>query len=917
MSNTYIKKFSELPVKPTTTGGEKVIINDDGVAKQVPINTLHVVKDFNQNNPDAPDYIKNRPVYVEEGVDVEFIHTTESTIWAMQEVFDSATDDQFAFDFVYGAMVKAKPITLYLGQMAYCTFDGVEYECGAYEVTSAYGESTTVIGSNRVKCMYEGAEAGILDDIPFAIILTTEDTSTLISVLYYDTLSFDHDLLVTIKQSKVHTLDTKFLPKGYPYWETAELELTNETQEFLPGEYSTICEVVTSNRYYDYYYNHTLVNYTSFGGDNVTVIWDGATYKYDDSNMILVGDEFCVGNGAMLNSLSDYYNYKDTGEQFLILVQNHRIYLYSNVEGEHSYAVYGHTQIAHKMDSELADVDLYEYLKKDDAYSRYMTKSDADYRYITRDYASTNYVSKSTFNPSNYLTTSSASSTYLTKSVASNTYLTQSAADSRYLQEIPEDSTDYETRAHAEANYLKTSDLKPADWDYVETSYAYDVQEISNKPSVLIKKEVKGSPWVTMKHNQIGFYDPKPFSGFQDVGEITQENFNCGNGAWSVDRQLVVGRSSYIPAIDILDVTTGVVAHYNISAPGAFATHAVENTRNRIYAAYGKSIYVISAIDGSLIKTIDTELPYNICSIAVSPDGNRLIIAETTDYKTFAYSVAGENFALMGELGTRNMDDITAITNGETYPSGLNPVIQFNKDGTRVYVHSACVPGGMQVFDVSGGAIVQHAQYFGEKGANSRYPQMFVALDHSHSLAYIFNLNLSHVEVYDMSNDIFDLLYECDLNSSIGYVQSHHATVVDKNLIMIHSYLFRVYDNVIEYVGNFPSATYGASTTFLKTDSDMGYCVAGNKFWKIQRVYGAIYPDAANVKDLDKYCIGKVTTENKGDATAGSTATFKVFWEIDKTERDHFVLKADNSDKKFKVMVNDAGELITSEIIDE
>lgn len=916
MSNTYIKKFSELPVKPTTTGGEKVIINDDGVAKQVPINTLHVVKDFNQNNPDAPDYIKNRPVYVEEGVDVEFIHTTESTIWDMQEVFDSAADDQFAFDFAYGVMVKSKPITLYLGQMAYCTFDGVEYECGAYEVTSAYGDSTTVIGSNRVKCMYEGAEVGILDDIPFAIVLTTEDTRTLISILYYDTLSFDHDLLVTIKQSKVHTLDTKFLPKGYPYWETAELELTNETQEFLP-EYSTICEVVTSNRYYDYYYNHTLVNYTSFGGDDVTVIWDGVTYKYDDSNMILVGDEFCVGNGAMLNSFSDYYNYKDTGEQFLILVQNHRIYLYSNVEGEHSYAVYGHAQIAHKMDSELVDVDLYEYLKKDDAYNRYITKSDADYRYVTRDYASTNYVSKSTFNPSNYLTTSSASSTYLTKSVASSTYLTQSAADSRYLQEIPEDSTDYETRAHAEATYLKQADLPQADWDTSPDSYGLNMTAIANRPTMDIKCEVAGAVSERMEHNQIGFYNPKPFSGFRDVGEVTRESFQCFNGEWSVDRQLVVARSSYTPTIDILDVAAGTIVHYDIAAPSKFTAHTVENTRNRIYAACGKSIYVISAIDGSLIKTINTELPHDICSIAVSPDGNRLIIAEDTDYKTFAYSVTGDNFALMGELGTRNINDIATIVSDETFPSRLVPVIQFNKDGTRVYVHSVCVPGGLQVFDVSSGVIVQRAQYAAEKNADSRYPQMFVALDHSHSLAYIFNLNLSHVEVYDMSNDIFDLLYECDLNSSIGYVKSHHATVVDKNLIMIDRFLFTIYDGRVEYIGELKANTYSAYTTFLKDGSDMGYRAVAGDFCQVQRVYGIIYPNNIGVQNLDKYAIGKVTTESKTSVSAGNIATFKVFCEVDKTERDHFVLKADNSDKKFKVMVNDAGELITSEIIGE
>lgn len=921
MSNTYIKKFSELPVKPTTTGGEKVIINDDGVAKQVPINTLHVVKDFNQNNPDAPDYIKNRPVYVEEGVDFEIIHATESTNWTAEAVLDKAEEGSiFTYDCAYGIIIKAMPIELYVGQTAYCVFDGVEYECVSYEITDPYGRSSTVIGSNRAKdAAYSATVVDTPDNIPFAVSLATEDTATLISVIYYDTLSLEHDLSVMIKKSNVHTLDPKYLPKGYPYWEEREIELANETKEFLAyDDLSTpVYEIVTSNNYYDYYSGGVEINYTSFGGDVVTVVWDGTTYKYDDSNMVMIDENFCVGNGAVINAVNNF-NFADTGEQFLIMIQNDRVYLYSNVEGEHSYAIYGHAKIPHKMDENFVEVDLWNYLTKNEAYDRYMTQWEADSRYVTESYVNDNYVHASTFNPSNYVTTSNANNVYIRKTDAANTYLTQATADNRYLREIPED-TSYETKAHAAAIYVPYSELKGADWDSTDrTSLAY----IDNKPSIQIKETVQGALYALMEHNQIGFYDPKPFGGFKLSDEPISDMWIDGTFEYSNDRQLAVCIDyGYTPlSLWTLNVSNGALTKYDIDFlkdSKDTRVFCVENTRSRIYIALGTTVYVLSAIDGSTIKNVDLELQYGICDMEVSPDGTRLVVTEKTDYRTFAYSVVGESFTLMGELGTRNPDDIAAAVSvyGSVYAGNLLPAAKFNSDGTRLYVYGILVPGSLQVFNISGGAIMQVAQYTNAKKEDSSYPLIHVALDNTKPIAYIFDGSLRNVKIYDMSNNTFDLLHDYSVNenaSSPGILYPIYHTIVDGDMFYLDDDIFSIKGGYMEYLGR--RLENRTRSTFFVTGSDSGYCYHNTRIYRIQKVHGVIYPDSQHIQNIDKYYIGKVF--HKTSMSPGDVVTFKIFWEIDKTERDHFVLKADNSDKKFKVMVNDAGEIITSEIVD-
>ena len=63
-----LKNITELPVA-NSASGLNLIVNDSGTAKQIAASEVGAQADWNQNNPAAPDYIKNRPFYeVEQGI---------------------------------------------------------------------------------------------------------------------------------------------------------------------------------------------------------------------------------------------------------------------------------------------------------------------------------------------------------------------------------------------------------------------------------------------------------------------------------------------------------------------------------------------------------------------------------------------------------------------------------------------------------------------------------------------------------------------------------------------------------------------------------------------------------------------------------------------------------------------------------
>ena len=57
-----LKNITELPMAESADG-LNLIVNDNGAAKQIAASAVGVQADWNQNDPTAADYVKNRPFY--------------------------------------------------------------------------------------------------------------------------------------------------------------------------------------------------------------------------------------------------------------------------------------------------------------------------------------------------------------------------------------------------------------------------------------------------------------------------------------------------------------------------------------------------------------------------------------------------------------------------------------------------------------------------------------------------------------------------------------------------------------------------------------------------------------------------------------------------------------------------------------
>jgi hypothetical protein len=170
------KKLSDVAVVETLADTANVLIEEDGVIKKVAKGEVGGVQpDWNQNDPTAKDYVKNRPFWTDDPAETVLLEETELT-------------------FVDGGAKLPTTIQLEEGQTYIVTCNGVDYECVAW----FHGGIHTIFVGNGV---YAGS-SGMGNGEPFLTngeAVMGEGESATIKILAIE--------------REVHTIDPKYLPQ--------------------------------------------------------------------------------------------------------------------------------------------------------------------------------------------------------------------------------------------------------------------------------------------------------------------------------------------------------------------------------------------------------------------------------------------------------------------------------------------------------------------------------------------------------------------------------------------------------------------------------------------------------------------------------------------------------------------------------
>lgn len=139
--------------------------------------------DWNQNDPAAPDYVKNRPFWTDDPVETVLIE--EQTV--------SVGDDLYATLDGVTAFVVGEKYTVF--------FNGTEYECIAWAANALDYESV-IVGNGSIW----GGDGG--NGEPFALEYT--DGANYLNVAE----TGDYVVSVSAFLGEVHKIDSKYLPDG-------------------------------------------------------------------------------------------------------------------------------------------------------------------------------------------------------------------------------------------------------------------------------------------------------------------------------------------------------------------------------------------------------------------------------------------------------------------------------------------------------------------------------------------------------------------------------------------------------------------------------------------------------------------------------------------------------------------------------
>ena len=193
-------------VEPDETGDVTIDIPQGGSGVQA---------NLDQNDPEAPDYVKGRTHWVEEG---------ESTV-----IVESQTIENFQCmnDTMY-VVQDAIIMTPVIGDTYKITWDGQEYELTAKE--SQDGDMSYIGNDNYVNMVSGG-------DIPFAIIFAGPRNYVTVDSTVSDTTS--HILSITHCHQIIHKIDEMYLPDSIGASGSGEgSEIFNDYNNIASGDYS-------------------------------------------------------------------------------------------------------------------------------------------------------------------------------------------------------------------------------------------------------------------------------------------------------------------------------------------------------------------------------------------------------------------------------------------------------------------------------------------------------------------------------------------------------------------------------------------------------------------------------------------------------------------------------------------------------
>lgn len=204
MSELTYKKIIDVEQVETLNDAATVFINDNGAMKQVSADKFGAVKtvngvgpdedgnivvevpelakpDWNQNDTNAPDYVKNRTHYIE----------IVSTQFADNVTVEITGDQPSNNPFTMGEIVEGQTYTV--------TWNGTEYECVAY---IAEGPNAPCLGNGELADVSGG------NGEPFFITVYEGATMVLAS-------AGTHTVSVVGHIETVHKIDLKYLPDDH------------------------------------------------------------------------------------------------------------------------------------------------------------------------------------------------------------------------------------------------------------------------------------------------------------------------------------------------------------------------------------------------------------------------------------------------------------------------------------------------------------------------------------------------------------------------------------------------------------------------------------------------------------------------------------------------------------------------------
>lgn len=146
---------------------------------------------WNQNDPTADDYIKNRPFYTDDNENTVIIRNTNVTIDMAQN--GAAAEGGFA------TITYSPVIEMIVGQSYIVTWDGRDYECTAYEV-----DGIAAVGDSSLMMYRESASTGE----PFFIVVS----KNYFNGAYICANEIGTHTVQVIQYGKVVPIDKKYLP---------------------------------------------------------------------------------------------------------------------------------------------------------------------------------------------------------------------------------------------------------------------------------------------------------------------------------------------------------------------------------------------------------------------------------------------------------------------------------------------------------------------------------------------------------------------------------------------------------------------------------------------------------------------------------------------------------------------------------